>query len=510
MGARERIEQHSIFLQKFAYRLLTDDNIRLATIGKLVGDHGIFDRDMSTILTLLFAHNNLMSPQIGRKEEQPYALLHLIAKDLERRNFYLPSFRRRFKHVHEITNKTFKQEGPSEHGGGEAGSLDRPLRSLRQKMYEIRLHDAGHADDKQGTPFTKRTGEETTRLVEQLITTVKSLETQGLPYRVTDSGERATKEQTEFLNARYDELATKINAATGTTAEGDKIQLLYLHPQHMRDDPEWFRQMGEESTSNLYGVREEDFSRLIEAIAKARKGWKPLDKYVYVTDLTREPENDVPDQGRKPGAPDTERHSEDRQKQYQEELDVLGGFSQPDSSRVSAGKPVVRVVSLPFAPDQIDDNYPTIELADDRAVGPNMTLVTIENINRMRFAGFVDFDDKYRMMIMWANAPSDENKSAGGHTYRDLLMKVLGVFKHQYGELMGMEPEIHRTKSGASYYFPKPVSVARLVETFNDLRNLINRTNGSIEHYEAEVMLERAFNREINDEELPSYMEESA
>lgn len=498
MGARERIEQHSIFLQKFAYRLLTDDNIRLATIGKLVGDHGIFDRDMSTILTLLFAHNNLMSPQIGQKADQPVALLVRIYKDLEQRNFYLPSFRRRFNHIREITNESFIQEGPGAVGGGEAGSLDRPLRSLRQKMYETRLHDAGHAEDKQGTPFTKRTGEETTQLVEQLITTVKSLETEGLPYRVTDSGERASKQQTEFLNARYDELATKINTATGTTAEGEKIPLLYLHPQHLRDDPEW----GE----RWYAVREEDFPHLTEAVATARKGWRPEAKYVYVTDLVREPEDTPPDLGRDPDAPATERHSEERSEQYQAELDTLGGFSQPGS----AGKPVVRIVRLPFAPDQIDDTYPTIELADDQAVGPNMTLVTIENINRMRFAGFVDFDDKYRMMIMWANAPSDEKKSAMGRTYRDLLVKVLGVFKHQYEELVGMEPEVHKTKAGASYYFPKPVSVARLVKTFNELRNLINRTNDSIEHHEVGVGLERAFNREINDEELPSYMEESA
>ena len=503
MGARERIEAHSIFLQKFAYRLLTDDDMRLATIGKMVGDQGIFDGDMTTILTLLFAHNNLNSPQIGSKEEQPATLLRKISKDLLARGFYLPSFRRRFNHILEVTGDKWRRDEPSAVGGGEAGSLDRPLRSLRQKMYELRLHDSGRADN---APATSRTGEETTQLVEKLIMSVKRLETEGLPYRVKDSSERVNKKQTEFLNARYDELSTKINSSTGSTSEGDKIPLLYLHPQHMGEDTEWFQQMG--SGSNLYAVKEADFSRLIEAVATARKGWKPENKFVYITDLIKAPPaNAPPDLGRLPDAPTTERDPADLQDQHRAELDALEEFAQP--KKVSP-HPVVRVVNLPFAPDQIDDNFPTLELYDDAAVGPNMTRVTVENINRMRFAGFVDFDDKYRMMIMWANAPDDENKDVMDRTYRDLLVRVLGVHKHFYQDLVGMEPEVHKTKVGASYYFPAPVSVAHLVEVFMDLINLINRTNSSIEHQEVELKLERAFNREIDDEELPGYMEESA
>lgn len=482
MGARERIEQHSIFLQKLAYRILSDDNIRLATIGKLVGDHGIFDRDMSSILMLLYAHDNLASPQVRNNEDQPYYLLYQIAKNLLSRNFYLPSFGRRFSHIEGITNSTFKRVD-SNPVGGEAGSLDKPLRSLREKMYDIRLNADGHVTDGDNNNLTTHTGEDTIKLVEKLILSIKSMDTEGLPYRSTNNSDRVNTDRTEFLDARYDELSTKFNKATGSTDEGSFIPLLHLHPVSKRKDPEW--------DDVWYAVKEEDFSPLVEAVKSARSGWEPENSYVYPSELL--------------GADPGEDAADAIKEAHKLESDTLAAFSQEGST----GDPVVRIIRLPFAPDQIDDDYPTLELAEDQHVGENITSVTLENINRMRFAGFVDFDNNYRMMIMWANAADDKDTDMMGRTYRDLLVRVLGVYKPKMADVLGMEPEVHRTKSGAAYYFPRPISISHVVESFNEVRNLIDKVNGTIEHQEVSLSLDRAFNRDISDDELPPHMEKS-
>jgi hypothetical protein len=488
MGARERLEQHSLFLQKFAYRLLTDDSIRLATTGKLVGNHGLFDREMSAILGILYTHNNLVSPKIGSEKEQPVFLLERIAESLVERNFYLPSFTRRLDMIRKVTNHTWKNEAPESSPGGHR-SLDRLLRSLQAKMYEVRLHGSDHEKDQTDEKLTTITGGEVTQMVAQLVSAVKRLEADGLPYQVSDVGERATTRRTEFLNARYDEIAAKINTATGATSEGEFIPLLYLHPAHLKDDPEWFKQ-SDSTTQNWYAVRKEDFPALEEAISTARDSWDPPNRYEDPDILLKEPDPDAP---------------EDIKLQYREELETLESFS---GKGLISGKPLVMIVQLPFAPDEIDDHYPTLELAEDTAVGPNMTIMRVESINRMRFAGFVDFDDHYRMMIMWANAAHDRTTGSGGQTYREVLVEILKGFANQFEGLMGIKPEVHKTKSGASYYFTKPSSVVRLVEVLLKLKALIDRVNTSISSKEEDkVIPERAFNREINDDELPPYME---
>lgn len=486
MGAREKLEQHSIFLQKVAYALLTEENVRLGTIGKLVGDAGMFDRDMSTILTILFAHNNL-APSVP-DAEKPKTILEQIAKDLTSRGFYLPSFQRRWNHIEKVTNGSFQQPQPNQHGAGEAGALDRPLRRLREKMYEIRLSDeAMRAKPSEGRPSDgPRLGLITTQSVEKLISSVKALETEGLSYNVRDSGERATKRQTEFLNARYDELSAKLNKSVGSTAEGQKIKILHLHPPAWKNEPD----RGE----RWYAVAEDDFARLVEAVGKAvRGGFNPDSRFEYIDELI----------GEEPVETGTGR----REDEWEAERAELAELEQPDPG--GNDRAVVRTVHLPFAPDQIDDNFPTLELHKDEYIGQNISRTIVENINRMRFSGFVDFDQNYRMMIMWANAPDDDDAQRDelGTSYRDLLLKVLGHYKSKFGELLDMDPEVHRTNTGAALYFPKPASVAHLVRNFNELRNLINKVNEVIERQETDRGLSRAFNREINDQELPAYME---
>ena len=44
----------------------------------------------------------------------------------------------------------------------------------------------------------------------------------------------------------------------------------------------------------------------------------------------------------------------------------------------------IRVVRLPFAPDQIDDTFPSIELKSDVYIGQNVSRTVLENISRTR------------------------------------------------------------------------------------------------------------------------------
>tara|TARA_R100001079_G_scaffold97565_1_gene61177 strand:- start:4008 stop:5483 length:1476 start_codon:yes stop_codon:yes gene_type:complete len=491
MSIYDETESYSIHLQKVAHMVLSSPDIKVATLSKLVGEAGLFDRELASILTVLYSHNNLSGRGMP-EASKPIVLLKRIAEDLQDRGFYFPSFSRRLKHIESATNGSFERKEGSQYGGGESQALDRPLRSLREKLYEVRLHDAGHAKDEGGKDITKRTGEETLSMVEKLIGAIKTLETEGSPYGVSDSSDRANSRRNEFLDKRFDEFGQKLNFSVGSTAEGQKIEMYHLHPVHTED-------FGERT----YAISEDNYALLVSVMRKAVPDWSPSESYAYVDNIIP-PIYPSKDRGRSIESPDRSTQKQ-REQEAQKERDLLTSISQKGEYDQS----VVRTIRLPFAPDQIDDNFPSLELDSDTYIGQNVSKVVVESINRMRFSGFVDFDQDYRMMIMWANAPSDDHKDVMGKTYRDLLEKVLKAYSSKFGDLLKVKPEVRKIKRGAALYFPKPISLHVLVKSFTPLQNLLNQTNASIENAEIARGLERSFNREINDDELPGHMENS-
>jgi len=548
MSARVLLEKRAIFLQKLAYEVLTNPKVRLSALENVVGDPSLFDRDMSTLVSILYSHNNLVSESLP-VTENPVHLLDQLRSGLESRGFKLPSFRKRYDWVKNTSGGSFENNDPG-FSGGEAQALDKPLRRLREKMYELRLHDSEHIRDNLGRVVTQHTGAELVRLVEDLISAVKKTATEGAHYEVGNDEARAGTQQTEFLNKRYDEVASLFNRSTGTAAEGPRISLYHLHSPSV-DGERW------------YALAESDVPALVRAVTGVRPDWKMEDntKYEYPANILTTPEsyqiNLVFDESNVGGGtPGTWTHvlkriqekthgvvsgslegskatliSTDRKKleraaqrleelfqaqaglvrvgrgaeQYEAEQAALESVSQPGENDTS----IVRLVRLPFAPDQIDDAFPSVELKEDEFIGKHIARLTLELIRKSRFSGFVEFDDKYRMIILWANAPGDDQQDENGVSFRDHLVMILSSKKSSFAAAMGQTPEVMKTKTGAALYFPKPASLPRVIKARSDIEKAIENVNSLIDKMEQRVSLSRSFNRSIDDDELPTTLEEA-
>lgn len=556
MLAKTLLEQRAMFLQKLAYEILTNPEMRLAHIANLAGDPTLFDKDLSSILSILFAHDNLKSENVSAAE-QPIKILEQIYQDLEVHGFKLPNFKRRYEWAKSTTGGSFKND-KKQFEGGETRALDRPLRRLRESFYELRMHDMGHVKDNLGRVLTKNTGPELTALVDNLIAAVKKLETEGASYAVDSDEGRAGKGRTEFLDRRYDELAALLNRSVGTAAEGPLVTIYHLHSEAL-DSERW------------YAVPEEEFAGLTHAVLSARPDWNADEntKYEYVSNLVADASassyqisltfNDKKTYVRarlglggggvrgKLGAGQLisyewkEGQAEEFPKklvltsprkdllekaankiaetyqaavglmrggrsveQAQEEEKFLNDISQPSAD----GGPIVRMVRLPFTPDQIDDAFPSVEVREDEYIGKHVSKIVLELIRKSRFSGFVEFDDKYRMMILWANAPSDNQKDGEGNTFRDHLIEILKDHSKNFAGLLGQVPEVIKTKTGAALYFPKPASIPRIVKGRAGIEKAIETVNADIEAMEQHTRIERGFNRRIDDDELPVGLEE--
>lgn len=545
MSAKLLLEKRAMFLQNVAYEILSGKKVRLATVANLVGDPTIFDKDLSSIISVLYSHNNLRSETLN-EGEQPIKLLEQIYQDLEVWGFKLPSFKKRYEWIKSTTGGSF-QNDQQQFGGGEAKALDKPLRRLHEHFYELRMHDDGHAQDNRGVPVTKNTGAQLTALVEHLTVSIKRLATEGASYTVQDDSTRAGRQRTEFLDARYDEAAALINRSIGTTADGPKITLYHIR--------------SEEGEERWFAVSERDLPELRRALAAARPEWDMTknSKFEYVSTILRSTD---PYQVRLVFPDGTQealvlailrtiRSSQGDQfefdqdglkvkltsmrkdllqkvvallekkykvesgplrgarsvEQTSEELEVLQQIAQPSQIK---GEPIVQLVRLPFTPDQIDDAFPSVEVLEDDYVGRHLSVLTLEVLKRSRFSGFVEFDDKYRMMVLWANAPSDDEKDAEGQSFREHLIQILNDHQKTFADILGQVPSVIKTKTGACYYFPSAASLPRVIKARSSLEKAIDAVNQDIEAMEEHAGIERSFNRTLDDDELPIHLEETA
>lgn len=479
MTSRADLENYAIFLQKMAHMIVSTPTMKRATLSKLVGEAGLFDRDLTTVLSVLYAHDNLSGEGVP-DADKPITLIKALQELLSNSGFYFPSLSRRMRHIETATNGSFSNPS-SEYGGGEADALDRPLRAIGEKLHEIRMYGLQSGDEKK-KKSTEKEGAHAFNLLDKLIGTIKAMETEGSGYNVSDSHSRATSGRTDFLDARYDELSGKINDQVGTSSSGEKIELFHLNV------PSMHKELGLKS----YAVSEASYSLITEVTT------------VLFGEDYKIPENFYPIKKLLPPPP-LGSQSDSARDERQEEMWALRRISRRDS----LGKRVVRVITLPFSPDQVDDNFPTLDLYSDDYIGPSVSRTVLESINAMRFSGYVDFDDKYRMMIMWATAGDDSKKGNRGGTYKDLLFHSLKDSKNSFTKAFGVEPTLTRTKRGAAYYWPKAINLGSLVDNFYTIVSLIKSINSSIAKKEEARKLTRSFNKEINDDELPGYMEES-
>lgn len=543
MPAKLLLEQRALFLQKLAYEVLTNPSIRLAAVANLAGDPTLFDKDLSAILSLLFSHDNLKNEALSAAE-QPIKILEQIYQDLEVRGFKLPNFKRRYEWVRSTTDGSFKNT-KKQFEGGESKGLDKPLRRLRESFYELRMHDDGHVKDNLGRSITKHTGSELTALVENLISAVKKMQTEGNTYSVNNDEERAGKQRTEYLDQRYDEVAALLNKAVGTSADGPIITLYHLHGETV-DSERW------------YAVADKDLSDLTNAVIAARPEWSPDEntKFEYVSKLLDSPssyqvkmvfseesgnphtwkaalthletktggqvKSEVSDNkvtltsSRKDLLEKVVKALEDKFKaksgllrggrsveQFEAEQNALNGMSQPSKD----GGPIVQLVRLPFAPDQMDDAFPSADIREDEYIGKHLSKLSLELVRKSRFSGFVEFDDQYRMLILWANAPSDTQTDPEGQTFRQHLVQILKDHQKTFATILGQTPEVMKTKTGAAFYFPKPASIPRVLKSRSEVEKAIESVNEDLAAMEQHTRVERGFNRTLQQDEVPMGLE---
>lgn len=551
MSARLQLEKRAILLQKVAYALLTRPHFKLSNLENLIGDPSLFDKDMTTILSMLFSHNNLVSDSLPITE-QPYSILDQLRSSLESRGFKLPTFRRRFDAVKKMSGGSFRNN-ENEFAGGEVNALDKPLRRLIEKMYDIRLQNEGHEVDNLGRITTQNMGSQLVQLAESLVTVVKKVVTEGKPYQVNDNSVRVDSGRTPELDARYDQVAAMFNTSLDTSAQGPEIKILSINPGDVIKDDRWYvvgYYLPEVTEAVQRVVPDWDFSDgspniLMEKASNIVGDPAPLKINLSFEGTGKSPEeieniltilrNKVKDgfdftvEGSKASLTSIKQGLLEQVSRVLEashkasvgllqrtkaaeqrtaELKALYDFS-PDLDENSDEDSIVRLVRLPFAPDQIDDQLPSVELREESYIGKHLSLLKLEMILRTRFSGFVEFDDKYRMIILWANAPGDDVKDADGLSFSEHLSAILRGHVSAFTAALGQKPEVMRTKTGVALYFPKPSSLVRVIKYRNEIERAITSANDDISNMEHNTSLNRKFNRSIDDDELPSYLEET-
>jgi len=540
MNARIKLEKRALYLQRVAREVLSTSNIKLATLANLVGDPTLFDKDISSLLSVLYAHNNLKSDSLP-PVSQPISIISSLVRYLENRGYKLPSTKKRMEWIDSSTQGTFKNPSPN-FSGGEFNALDRPLRRLRDKLYELRFHD-DNDPHLEGT-----TGRDLVSLVDSLIASVKKVSTEGQSYTVGDDAVRNSKERSEFLDKRYDDLAAAINSTAGTSPEGPLLTLYFLNsyvegtgskpkwyavaPSDLRDltravlsvRPDWDQGSNtkREKITNILTAKPsyqisvmfhdkgtpEEWAKVLNDIEDKSKGavkaslvgrkatiTSPYDNYVEKVVSLLESKFDVA-RGMLRGNRAVDEMSL--------ESELLTSISEPGPGNSQ----LVTLVKLPFRPDQIDDAFPSVNIKEEKFIGKHLSEFQLELIKKNRFSGFVEFDDKYRMIILWANAPGDEQKDTQGSSFRDHLVDLLGDYKNKMAELLGQTPEVVKTKTGAAFYFPKPSSVVRVVKNRMGIENTINEINEELEAIEQHIKIERGFNRSLSEDEFPDLLEE--
>lgn len=435
ISGKTRLDQYSRGLRRLAAYILRTPNVRLANIAAQVGDAAVFDKHMSTILTVLSGHNSI--------NEQMIRDFHRCKNALNAMGFKLPLFSKRLTLVESKEN----YHVPMGIAAESRAALDVPFRTIIDLISELKL-----ADDRNGIEFKDN--------IIDLFSQVKN----SNKFSVSFKPERTSKEKNEFVNKRYDELATLLNQQVGSTAEGEKIVMYHLGQR----------------PGMHFAIKQSDLPRLQKLIDESLPEGKEWTPKTYWALLDKIVENEAELAALKPIA-------------------VAGLAGDKDEKPQLA----VKVVTLPFTGEQLDDMYPSLEIKTEKVIGPAISEVVLEALSRLRFSGFLEFDHNYRMQILWSIAPSDDKKNAEGDSYRDMLVKILNEFKAKVAEVIGMTPDVIKTKAGAAYVTPKPIGMPALVRGRLKLADLIKAINKRISHAETATGIERKFNMNIDDSELP-------
>tara|TARA_R100000656_G_scaffold104176_1_gene76064 strand:- start:95757 stop:97355 length:1599 start_codon:yes stop_codon:yes gene_type:complete len=523
------LEEQAIELQKLAHRVMTDPTLKVAEVPPGVSAT-VFDRVMSTIFSVMYSHGVLGSDQ-GKNILKG---LWAVATTLEHNGYLLPSFIRRFEKVNSVTNGTFELPERAHPRAPNPGALDQPLRTLLDKIHEV---DAIVVDSPKGTPL------KLDNVVNGIIRAVKSIELDGQNYHVdTESTHRPSPHQSEFMDAQYDKLSAFVNQHAGTSDAQESVTLYHLSKSILDFNFEM-----DSADTHYYAVSPVDAAIAWNLLRKVTKDdpsefnagldifEKPRGRYTVLIPKTKAEEarrilRRVTEHSK--GAVQTDYLatgsravlvSSDNAKleaYHDKFVQILGvepgqrtdksGWDEIEKmfNDLSDDGKTIPVIKTTIPPGHLSGQHlPTLEFSEQKMLTPDIYQVTVNEVSQDRFSGFLDFDQHYRPMIIWANAPTDRHKDKDGTTLKDTIVNILENEKAALEGVLGIESDIHRTNTGAALYFHKPLSFRAAAQKKSEIIAWIKQVNDLLKAWETTSGVGRTFNRSISDNDLPSVMD---
>jgi len=165
-------------------------------------------------------------------------------------------------------------------------------------------------------------------------------------------------------------------------------------------------------------------------------------------------------------------------------------------------KGYVSIVRVPWSLEEAEKDGLPLASVSQKETDSILSHAIISPVTDTQFAGFVDFDQDYRMMILWAHVESGqvgtEGKSYVQHTIdilrrnRPALTKIMG----------GNPPLVQRTKGGARYAFEEAFSLRAVAARRSELVDFINKLNGELNDTATATRIVREPPSSLSDEDF--------
>jgi len=173
-------------------------------------------------------------------------------------------------------------------------------------------------------------------------------------------------------------------------------------------------------------------------------------------------------------------------------------------ARKSSDGNMMNLVRLPSGMlAEEDEGSPVASFSVDKKVPGMLTKMMVTPVQSTQFSGFVDFDQDYRMMIIWSHhVEGEEVKGENGTTFTKELLRILRANSSDLERLMGAPPLLREVRKGAMYTFSTPFSIYGVAKKKNDLVAFITKVNKQIEDASHKSRLTRGIKNRIEDEDL--------
>ena len=168
----------------------------------------------------------------------------------------------------------------------------------------------------------------------------------------------------------------------------------------------------------------------------------------------------------------------------------------------------VSIVKVPWNLEEAEEDGLPLASVSIQDTDSMFTNAIISPMTSTQFSGFLDFDQDYRMMILWAHRDSGQ-QSPAGRSYAQHAMDILRRNRKKLAEIMeGSSPLVQRTKGGARYAFEEPFSARAVASRMDKLVDAIDQINRELRSMEQGTRMVREPPSSLADEDF-GFMHES-